>query len=211
MTPEEFQLLLTRPEGDTLDFKQSDYDLSVADKRNEFIKDVLSMANTPREGEAHIVLGVRWSAGSGCAVVGLPAQRDDAAYQNALSDRLVSPRPQFRYTPLTVEGRPVGVISIPCRHEGPYTPTADSPNLQAGTVYFRRGSTNARAVGEELRRILAWFENGSRDHPDQQSPPVWREFLRSIGAFAPTMRYILVADRIPPERSEQIEALGLVP
>ena len=211
MTPEEFQRLLVRPEGDTLDFKQGDYDLSVADRRNEFIKDVLAMANTPREGDAHIVLGVRWSAAGGSAVTGLLAQRDDAVYQNALSDKLVSPRPQFRYTPLTTDGRQVGVISIPCQRGGPFTPTSDFPNLQAGAVYFRRGTTNARAVGEEQRRVNAWFADGNRDFLGQQSPPVWRDFLRSIGDFAPAMRYVLVADRISPDAAGPIESLGLVP
>jgi predicted HTH transcriptional regulator len=105
MTKEEFERLLARPEGETLDFKQDDYDLTVAEKRNEFIKDVLSMANTPREGDSHIVFGVRWSAATGSAVTGLSTQRDDAAYQDAVSDFRVSPRPHFRYTPLTVDGR----------------------------------------------------------------------------------------------------------
>lgn len=50
MVAEDFQALLARPEGDTLDFKQDAYDLSVVESRNEFIKHVLAMANTPREG-----------------------------------------------------------------------------------------------------------------------------------------------------------------
>ena len=35
MTLEEFQRLLARPEGETLDFKQGDYDLAIAEKRGE--------------------------------------------------------------------------------------------------------------------------------------------------------------------------------
>lgn len=211
MTPEEFQRLLARPEAETLDFKQDDYDLSVSEKRGEFIKDILSMANTPREGDAHIVLGVRWSAAAGSVITGLSAQRDDAAYQDAVSDNRVSPRPQFHYTPLTVDGRQVGVVSIPCQHSGPFTPTGDFPGLQAGAVYFRRGSTKARAVGEELRQVCAWFGSGNRDFSGPQSPPTWRDFLRSVGEFAPMIRYVLVADRVSPEALDAVEALGLVP
>lgn len=54
MTNDELQRLLERTEAETLDFKEESYDLK--GRRNEFIKDLLAMANTPREGEAHIVL-----------------------------------------------------------------------------------------------------------------------------------------------------------
>ena len=211
MTPEEFQRLLARPEAETLDFKQRDYDLSDQEKRGEFIKDVLSMANTPREGDAHIVLGVRWSAAAGSVIAGLSSQRDDAAYQDAVSDNRVSPRPQFRYTPLNVDGLQVGVLSIPCQPGGPFTPTGDFPGLQAGAVYFRRGSTKARAVGGELNQICEWFASGSRDFLGPQSPPAWLDFLRSVGSFAPMMRHVLVADRVSPDAIDAVEALGLVP
>jgi Putative DNA-binding domain len=211
MTPAEFQRLLSRPEGETLDFKRDDYDLAVAEKRNELIKDALSMANTPRDGDAHIVLGVRWSAATGSTIAGLSNQRDDAAYQDAVNETRVSPRPQFRYTPLTVDGHQVGIISIPCQRGGPFTPTGDYPNLQAGAVYFRRGSTNARAIGEDLRRIVVWFESGSRDLICKHSPPAWRDFLRSVGEFTPMMRYLLVADCVPRDAAGPIDALGLVP
>ena len=48
MTEDELSQLLRRSESETLDFKQDDYDLSIAEKRGEFIKDILAMANTPR-------------------------------------------------------------------------------------------------------------------------------------------------------------------
>ncbi len=119
--------------------------------------------------------------------------------------------PQFHYTPLSVDGHLVGVISIPAQRGGPFTPTGDFPGLQAGATYFRRGSTNARAVGEDMKRIWGWFASGSRELLGQHSPPVWREFLRSIGDFATTMRYVLVADQILFDTTDAATALGLVP
>lgn len=212
MTLEEFERLLPRAEAETLDFKQDSYDFSNSEKRGEFIKDVLSMANTPREGDAHIVLGVCWSAEAGSTVTGLTAQQDDAAYQDAVSHKHVSPRPQFRYTPLSIDGKQVGVVSIPCQPGGPFTPINDSPGLQGGAVYFRRGSTKARAVGEELHPIFAWFKDGSsKDLPDQHSLPAWPGFLRASGGFVPMMRYVLVADRVASGAIDQVKALGLVP
>jgi predicted HTH transcriptional regulator len=69
VTENEFRALIGRAEGETLDFKEDGYDLQNA--RNAFIKDVLAMANTPRERPAHVVLGVRWTAEAGSTVVGL--------------------------------------------------------------------------------------------------------------------------------------------
>ena len=51
--------LLNRPEGETLDFKASGYDLSDDGQKRNFAKDLASLANTPREGESYIVLGVK--------------------------------------------------------------------------------------------------------------------------------------------------------
>ena len=50
--------LLDRPEGETIDFKATGYDLSDNRKKRDFAKDLASLANTPREEEAYIVLGV---------------------------------------------------------------------------------------------------------------------------------------------------------
>jgi len=54
-----FSMLLNRPEGKTLDFKAKGYDTSSRRDKRAFAKDLASLANTPREGDAHIVLGVK--------------------------------------------------------------------------------------------------------------------------------------------------------
>ena len=51
--------LLYRPEGETIDFKATNYPLSEPRKKRDFAKDLASLANTPRDGHAYIVLGVK--------------------------------------------------------------------------------------------------------------------------------------------------------
>ena len=51
--------LLGRPESNTLDFKAKGYDTSNRRSKRDFAKDLASFANTPRETDAHIVLGVK--------------------------------------------------------------------------------------------------------------------------------------------------------
>ena len=51
-----FRKLIGQKESETLDFKESGYDLSENRGRNDFIKDLIAMANTPRDQSAHIIL-----------------------------------------------------------------------------------------------------------------------------------------------------------
>jgi predicted HTH transcriptional regulator len=120
MKEDEFRQLLARAESETLDFKEAGYDLKVA--RNAFVKDVLAMANSPRDHASHIVFGVRWAPESGSTVVGLTRQLDDTELQDAVGHGRVQPNPRFTYRPITFEGKQVGVLEIPVGSDGPYTP-----------------------------------------------------------------------------------------
>ena len=93
-----------------------------------FIKDVLALANTPREDTAYIVFGVRWTPESSSVVVGLKRQFDDATLQDAIGRGRVQPTPRFTYYPLSFEGKQVGVLQIPVASDGPYTPIKGFPN-----------------------------------------------------------------------------------
>ena len=50
--PIDISSLLKRPEGETLDFKANNYDLSDRKSKRSFAKDLASLANTPRKGDA---------------------------------------------------------------------------------------------------------------------------------------------------------------
>lgn len=205
--PDKFRELLTRAEGDSLDFKADGYDLKR--DRNAFIKDVLALANTPRDTTAYIVLGVRWTPESGSDVTGMQQQIDDVELQDAFSTDRVQPNPQFVYTPLLFDGKQVGVIEIPRSNTGPYTPVKDLDGLQAGAIYYRRGTKNDRAVGAEIRRILAWFETGRVGDPQTVSTHEWRQLLNSVHQFSRGTTYVLACDRLPGDFATSAQALGL--
>ncbi|WP_298213413.1 ATP-binding protein [Acidovorax sp.] len=209
MTDDEFSGLLFRGEGETLDFKVQCYDLKQG--RGDLIKDILSMANTPRNGAAYIVLGVDWSPENGSQVVGLSAQVDDAELQNAFGRDRVQPTPRFTYSPRVRDGLQVGVIEIPAGQDGPYTPVKEVDGLQAGAVYYRRGTQNDRAVGTEHRRIVSWFQGGEVGLPDRPNQAAWQIFYEAVSRFTPQKRYLLAADRIESEGNSLLSALGQVP
>ena len=167
MTEQELRDLLARGEGETLDFKEAPYALDTRDKKARFIKDIISMANTPREEAAHIVIGVRKCPNGSFEVIGVAGHPDDADLQSQFTHR-VFPVPTFRYEPVTIQGKSVGVIVIPPRRSGPCCPLRDFGNvLRQHVVYFRRGSCNDVADVSEQQRIHRWFGSDP-----SQSPPV---------------------------------------
>ena len=51
--------LLKSPESRVVDYKATNYNTSDEKQKRNFAKDVASLANTPREGDAYLVLGVK--------------------------------------------------------------------------------------------------------------------------------------------------------
>ena len=207
-----FQQLIELAESETLDFKADGYDLQSPRGKGDFIKDVLAMANTPREQSAHIIFGVRWTPESGSTVVGLKDQLDDAQLQDLLGPKRVQPNPRFIYTPLEFDGKQVGILEIPVGTGGPYTPIHDSDELGLqAAVYYRRGTENQRATGSTQKDIYDWWINGNNFVPEDPGEDSWRRFFDAMHHFEQGRTYILAVDRISSHKGEQIHALGMPP
>lgn len=159
----DFVALLNRAESDTLDFKATDYDISQEGKRVDFVKDILCMANTPREQTAYVVLGVKKLPDGTNDLWGLTAHVDDADLQSIVREHAF-PVPRFGYETALHEGKQFGIISIPIQHHGPFLPIGDHPTkhqvpkLRKNKLYFRRGSQNDVANHEEICRIYNWMQ-----------------------------------------------------
>ncbi|RED91329.1 AlbA family DNA-binding domain-containing protein [Marinoscillum furvescens] len=164
MTIEKFQELIESSEGKTLDFKTEFYDFdtdSDVKKKNyvsEFIKDILSIYNTQREGNGYLIFGVLEKNGKAIDLVGVSNLPDDAVLQDKLKDK-VKPVPDFILHQVEFEGKKFGIIEI-------YLPSFNSPsmairdfgNIKKDEVYIRKGSTKAKATPEETKRVYEWLE-----------------------------------------------------
>jgi len=211
MTKNEFEQLIAKPESEILDFKQS-YDLE--DSHGKIIKDILSMANTPREKSAHIVVGVRWTPESGSEIKGLVRQFDDAELQDIFKKKgAVQLIPRFTYFPLKFEEKQVGVIEIPVDvdSDGPYMMNHDIDELQAGATYYRCGTENTRALGPATKRICNWFDNGNINIREEEMADSWDQVFEKIRRFESSTSYLLAVDRISSEIAPPICALGMPP
>lgn len=89
MTPSTLSELLKRSELRTLDFKLEPYDFTGTTpeeknrKRSEFAKDIVSMANTPREESAYIVIGVKRKPDGSNELKSVQAHIDDNTHTSA--------------------------------------------------------------------------------------------------------------------------------
>ena len=165
-----FLQLVGGHEGPSLDFKASHYENA---QRYAFIKDVLAMANTPRAGSCHIVLGVLHKAESGAELVGLDRQVDDVHYVGLLGVDNVHPLPALRYIPVTHEGRAFGILQIGISPDGPFLPLRNLGDaLREGEWWVRRGSTNVRANNAEVRACNDCFEGLRRARARAYASPV---------------------------------------
>ena len=163
--------LLTHPESKTLDFKAKGYDLSKGRGKRAFAKDLASFANTPRAGDAHIVLGVKKQLDGSSELLGLDKAIDDSDLQ-AIAGSLLEPAPQFSYQPILHCGVLLGLITIPPDQEYPVAPRAThGEGFVEGGIYFRRGSRNSAASTREQERIWDWFH-------DRISPARFDDILR---------------------------------
>jgi hypothetical protein len=108
-----FDALLKRHESHTLDFKGDLPDFSSAESRDKFIKDVICLANTPRDEPAYIVFGVDHTPDTGPSPTGLPAQIDGVRVLDQLGDTVVQPRLTVCYIPVFMEGNHFGILEIP--------------------------------------------------------------------------------------------------
>lgn len=186
--------LLKRQEADDLDFKSEQYRLDNNQKKSQFIKDIVAMANTPRAGSAYIVIGVAERAGKITDVPGVNEHPDEAELGRLVSSK-VSPSPIFTYRRILYNGIELGVIEISRDQSVPIVPRSTYKILHSGCVYIRRNTENIEADANEISRIIEW-QQGSKEslHNEGIQSGSWEHFYRACDAFDPRRVYIAVLD-----------------
>lgn len=210
MNEQEFSLLLDMPEGAITDFKATSYDLSNESKCIDLAKDIMCMANTPRQVASRIILGVRKFHDGTYELWGLDTFPDDADLQTHVANR-ISPAPHFAFEIILYQGKRFGVITIPVQQQGPYLPVSNfGEKLQKQKVYFRRGSKNDLATPVEIANIYSWMEHGIKNVYGQ-NVDAWDNFLQAASNFEASQRYILFTAHNKIESIHNLPAIGRVP
>ena len=206
--------LLREPEGPTLDFKAEGYNLSDERDKRAFAKDIASLANTPRTGDAHLVLGVKKQPDGDVELWGLNQDLDEADLQGVAASHL-EPTPQFHYEAVRHGGVVLGVITIPGGQRSPVAPRKKmGDGFVPGIIYFRRGSQNSIASMQEQTAIWGWFgnlsESGEPENPYAQEP-AWARYLEEVENLGSASRHLLIADDTFREDADSLAGLGAGP
>ena len=174
---------LSRMESEDLDFKRDQYHLESDRQKSEFVKDIVSMANTPRVEPAYIIIGVATKNGRPDEVPGSHEHPDPATFQrlvNGNAGRAV----QFCYRVLDYLGIQLGLFEIPVDRNIPVMVKRNFGTLKQGVVYTRRNAVNAEVDPHEIRRISDW---ANEKQPDGAfgtiSVSSWESFYRACDGF----------------------------
>ena len=214
------EALLQRVENETLDFKQAQYDFTASPKKDqkrkraEFVKDIVSMYNTPRAEIAYIVLGIHKNLDGTVDVIGVSSHIDDAELRSKFED-WIHPVPRFYYEPAEYRGKQIAVICIPPNQTtGPCLPLKDLPNsksqlLRRHQLYVRSGSVNSAAGLADQKASFAWFAGQQND---ERSPPEgpWELFLDEVREFGPDYYYGLVVPQLDSDSDNVTENLSYI-
>ena len=119
--------------------------------KSKLLKDVLAFANSWRQETAYVLIGVDEVQGLKSKVVGVTHHLDDADLQQFVNSKTQRPV-AFSYRASVLEGKDVGVISVPVQERPAYI-SRKYGIVEKETVYLRRGSSNAVATPDEVARM----------------------------------------------------------
>lgn len=149
----DLQNFLGTYENRSIDFKRDQYKFINAtnEEKSELLKDILAFANSQRENEAYIFIGVEDIKGGGKnKVVGIEVDKrfDDANLQQFIKDK-TNRKIIFLYEEYELEDKNIGIIRIP-KQERPFFAIKDFGKVKKNTVYHRSGSSTVEANPQEI-------------------------------------------------------------
>lgn len=128
----------------------------------DFLRDVLAMANSPIEGARYIITGIEVDAQNRKRIVGVDA--DDFSGRpdyHAIANDHIEPPLRIRYHSVSVSGERVGVYEIGDCQDRPYMMRVDySETLRRGDAYARHENA---AIKLGRRQLQSLFEKKFRD------------------------------------------------
>ncbi len=162
--------LLKLAEGKDLDFNSGSIRLDTDYHKAKFVRNIICMANTPRDGSAFIINGVISKPDGTKSIGGVLDHPDDAVLQQLVASR-VSEIPQFQYRPAICRGASLGITEIFPYRGGPFVPQFDFENLvRKGAIYYRQGSSTKIATSSaEIRDIIDWMQEKKRSNQSNYS------------------------------------------
>lgn len=143
-------LIVYENESTTLDFKREQY---VKEKYQNFVKDIMSMANAPVDGNKYIIVGVKERPDGSREFHSVEDFVDQATYEQIIKEN-VEPAINFTYKPFVMDEYKFGVFEIQKGEDPPYMMKKDYKELKKGDSFIRRGSQQDRLTRRDLDELL---------------------------------------------------------
>jgi hypothetical protein len=185
--------LLLVQESATLDFKRALYDFDgEPDRANaNIVKDVCSMVNTVRSNSSYIIFGVDTNAVGKPILVGVTTTIDEAILQDKVKEKIF-PRPEFRFYFQEVDGHQIAVMEFPVRrYESPVTATIPMKGVKVGAIYYRQGTANTEATGQEVIRIYEWMKSLPNDSAGNSKQSELQDLLTLLQDYKKSLSPII--------------------
>lgn len=153
-----FEIIKKNTESDYVDFKKEIYNFSRDEQKEEFLKDILSMANSGHIGEKYIIFGVKEERGSK-KVVGVDMERvkDQATYQQIIREN-IEPDIEFVMEMFKIDDCGICCFIIN-GNDRPYIIKKKFRNINAGFSHKRVNTTRAPLLRRDLDEIYEEKEN----------------------------------------------------
>ncbi|MGK7885053.1 MAG: helix-turn-helix domain-containing protein [Crocosphaera sp.] len=145
--------LLYQSESTALDFKKEQYSFQKAtdEQKSELLKDILAFANSWRQDDAYIVIGVEEVVGDRHIPVGTEDHFDDSRLQQFINGK-TNRKVKLAYEVHLFEGKKIGLIRIP-KQERPIYATKNYGKVKKEAVYYRLGSSTQIANPDDIARM----------------------------------------------------------
>jgi hypothetical protein len=139
-------------ENTNLDFKAIQYKKN---KYENFLKDVISMANAKSNDDKYIIIGVNHKPNGERDIIGINEEFvDEAIYQQIINEN-VEPELDFKYFPYELNNIKLGVFLIQNCLNPPYMLKKDFGKLNKGDCFIRKGSHQTRVTRNDIDYFIS--------------------------------------------------------
>lgn len=158
-------MILYENEHTGLDFKSKQYE-----KKEEFLKDLIAMANAEFEGQRYIIMGLKVLPGGQREFlpINILEFKDDAEYQQIVRAN-IEPSLKFIYKPIEVNNNLLGYFEIDPIEDPPYSMKKDFQPLKAGDSFIRKGSQQERMNRSDLEKIYSYRYKKKKEREVRES------------------------------------------
>lgn len=153
-----FEIIEKNTESDYVDFKKEIYDFSRCQQKEEFLKDVLAMANSGSKGEKYIIFGVKEEMASKKIVgVNLERVKDQATYQQMIREN-IEPDLEFETKMIKKDDCDICCFIIN-GNDRPYIIKKKFRNINPGFSHKRINTSRTPLLRRDLDEIYEEKEN----------------------------------------------------